>query len=165
MKAQKVIYGVPGMLEYQTYISIGKARVKVSFTNGTTNESGRTPASFCTTNLMLQHAIEGSPEFKSGKIQVILRADTDEDVYIESEHVALSGGGMVTPAIVTEEPAKEENKPTTINKKTVEVAELDEAREYLVNEFGYKVGQVRTKAQIAEAAARGGIEFIGITLE
>ena len=89
MKKRKIIYGVAGMLDYQALIKVGSAKMKISFTNGSSNEAGRTPATFSTDNPIIQLAIENSKEFKSGLITKIHVVNTDEEVYIESEHVAL----------------------------------------------------------------------------
>src|SRR3712207_8629315 len=39
---------------------VGSAKMKIPFTNGSTNESGRTPATFSTSNPIIQLAIENS---------------------------------------------------------------------------------------------------------
>ena len=75
MKKRKIIYGVAGMLDYQALIKVGSAKMKISFTNGSSNEAGRTPATFSTDNPIIQLAIENSKEFKSGlitKIHVVI---------------------------------------------------------------------------------------------
>ena len=114
MKKRKIIYGVAGMLDYQALIKVGSAKMKISFTNGSSNEAGRTPATFSTDNPIIQLAIENSKEFKSGLITKVHVVNTDEEVYIESEHVALQGDEVAdthTPADETgnnEVPAEDE---------------------------------------------------------
>ena len=95
MKSKNIIYGVSGMLEYQALIKVGGAKMKIPFTNGSSNEAGRTPATFSTSNAMVQMAIENSVEFKSGLIHRVHTVETGEEVYIESDHVALQDNAVV----------------------------------------------------------------------
>ncbi len=91
MKKVKKIYGVYGMMEYQAIILIGKrSHLRVNFTEGSATAVGQTPATYTTDNIMFQHAIENSADFKKGRIKLIKTLQLDEDVYIESDHVKLA---------------------------------------------------------------------------
>ena len=102
MKSKNIIYGVSGMLEYQALINVGGAKMKIPFTNGSSNEAGRTPATFSTNNPIVQMAIENSKEFKSGLIHIVHSVETDKDVYIESDHVALQSEDEGNSALINE---------------------------------------------------------------
>lgn len=60
MKKTKKIYGVSGMMEYQAIVKIGKATMKVQFSDGSMTAMGVNPATFTTEDFITQHAIEHS---------------------------------------------------------------------------------------------------------
>lgn len=189
MKKQNIIYGVVGMLEYQALIKVGSAKMKIPFTNGSSNEAGRTPATFSTSNTVIQLAIENSKEFKAGLIRRVHVAKTDEDVYIESEHVALQGDEVAdtgTPANETDSndvPAEDEQdadtpvkaeqeqstdetsvkQPVEDTVNTVTRKEFscnDDAKDFFETEFGVKRSTMRTRADIIAYGKNNGIEVV-----
>lgn len=189
MKKRRIIYGVAGMLDYQALIKVGSAKMKISFTNGSSNEAGRTPATFSTDNLIIQLAIENSKEFKAGLIRKVHEVTTDEDVYIESEHVALQGDEIAdthTPTNETgsnEVPAEDEQGADTTDKaeqeqsteetpaiqpdeetiNTVTRKEFtcnDDAKDFFEKEFGVKRSSLRSRADIISYGKNNGIEVV-----
>ena len=46
MKKKRITYGVSGMMEYQCIIRFGKNTLKVTFTGGSMNAIGVTPATY-----------------------------------------------------------------------------------------------------------------------
>lgn len=83
MKKKRITYGVYGMMEYQTIIKIGRATLKVLFTDGSMTAIGQNPAKYTTSDFLVQRAIENSSEFKKGRIQVVDTIELDEEVRIE----------------------------------------------------------------------------------
>lgn len=83
MKKRRITYGVRGMMEYQALIPVGKATLRILFTDGSMNSLGAHPAKFTTDNFMVQHAIENSSDFRRGRIQILHVYELDEDVRIE----------------------------------------------------------------------------------
>ena len=187
MKKQNIIYGVAGMLEYQALIKVGSAKMKIPFTNGSTNESGRTPATFSTSNPIIQLAIENSKEFKCGLIRRVHAVNTDEEVYIESEHVALQGNEPENTSDETgsneipNEPVKEvadvpneaeqvhhnaEEVPTQTDAETIETSTRkefacnDDAKDFFETEFGVKRSTLRTRADIIAYGKNNGIDVV-----
>lgn len=71
------------MMEYQTIIKIGRATLKVLFTDGSMTAIGQNPAKYTTSDFLVQRAIENSSEFKKGRIQVVDTIELDEEVRIE----------------------------------------------------------------------------------
>ncbi len=71
------------MMEYQALIKIGKATLKVLFTDGSLTAFGQNPAKYTTSDFLVQHAIENSSDFKRGRITVVNSAELDEEVRIE----------------------------------------------------------------------------------
>ena len=189
MKKQNIIYGVVGMLEYQALIKVGSAKIKIPFTNGSTNESGRTPATFSTSNTVIQLAIENSKEFKAGLIRRVHVAKTDEDVYIESEHVALQSDeavnthtladetgnnevpaedeqGADTPDKAEQEQSTEETPAMQPDEETVNTATRkefacnDDAKDFFETEFGVKRSTLRSRDAIIAYGKNNGIEVV-----
>lgn len=60
--------------------------------------------------------------------------------------------------VQTEEPQEQETEAAAVKK--VEVASLDDAKNYLVENFDISRTKLRSKKQIEDAAAANGIEFI-----
>lgn len=83
MKKKRITYGVYGMMEYQSIIKIGRATLKVLFTDGSMTAIGQNPAKYTTSDFLVQHAIENSSEFKRGRITVVDTIELDEEVRIE----------------------------------------------------------------------------------
>lgn len=98
MKKKKITYGVFGMMEYQSIIKIGRATLKVLFTDGSITSLGQTPAHYTTSDFLVQHAIENSRDFKRGRIRVVNAIELDEEVRIERNHIA---SAQNAPAKVT----------------------------------------------------------------
>ena len=98
MKKKKITYGVFGMMEYQSIIKIGRATLKVLFTDGSITSLGQNPAHYTTSDFLVQHAIENSRDFKRGRIRVVNAIELDEEVRIERNHIA---SAQNAPAKVT----------------------------------------------------------------
>lgn len=64
----KKTYSVYGLLEWQHALSAEGAKVRIKFSGGNMGPTVVRPATFTTENPAIQHLIEKSKEFKSGKI-------------------------------------------------------------------------------------------------
>lgn len=127
MKKKRITYGVYGMMEYQTIIKIGRATLKVLFTDGSMTAIGQNPAKYTTSDFLVQRAIENSIEFKKGRIQVVDTIELDEEVRIERNPAKPS-----TQAAKVAAKAVIDNKPTEASlSHTTPVAEdvADESSE------------------------------------
>ena len=69
MKLKK--YGAVGVMEWQLNLPVGKATVHVEFKGGFENKYGIHPATFMTTDPIVQTVIERSYYFASGKIKLL----------------------------------------------------------------------------------------------
>ena len=107
MKKKRITYGVYGMMEYQTIIKIGRATLKVLFTDGSMTAIGQNPAKYTTSDFLVQRAIENSSEFKKGRIMIVNTIELDEEVRIERNPAKPS-----TRAAKVAAKAVIENKPT-----------------------------------------------------
>lgn len=98
MKKKRITYGVNGMMEYQAIIKIGRATLKVMFTDGSMTAIGQNPAKYTTSDFLVQHAIENSSDFKRGRITVVNSIELDEEVRIERNPVKASTQQAPAPA-------------------------------------------------------------------
>lgn len=180
MKKVKKIYGVSGMMEYHAIIKIGsKSHLRVNFTEGSATAMGVTPATYSTDNLMFQHAIEHSDDFKSGKIKLIKTMELDEDVYIASEHETKSD--VLNKPNKTDAPTVTTNEATTVDTadegentsdaegetttdaaaETMTPKEFscnDDAKDFFETELGAKRSSLRTRADIVSFGKAHGYE-------
>ena len=125
MKKKRITYGVHGMMEYQSIIKIGRATLKVLFTDGSMTAIGQNPAKYTTSDFLVQHAIENSSEFKRGRITVVDTIELDEEVHIErnpakpstqqapspaeAKPVAATAAKVEEPQDIADEPTEETN--------------------------------------------------------
>lgn len=126
------------MMEYQSIIKIGRATLKVLFTDGSMTAIGQNPAKYTTSDFLVQHAIENSSEFKRGRITVVDTIELDEEVRIERNPAKPSTQQAPSPAEVkpvaataakVEEPQDIADEPTeetdAVDADEVESAMLD----------------------------------------
>ena len=84
MKKTRITDGIRGMMTYVARIAVGKARMKVTFSDGSISATGSKPAVFTTDNYIVQKGIEQSEQFKSGLIFVYSSYPLDEDLKVET---------------------------------------------------------------------------------
>ena len=177
MKKKRITYGVYGMMEYQALIKIGKATLKVQFTDGSITAYGQNPAQFTTADFIVQHAIENSSDYKRGRIKRVTVIELDEDVHIERNPVKATA----TDAPATAETATTEaNEPASATTDEAAASEEGEAapaeaegdatmteveftcnadaKEYLENTFGVKAS-LRTRADIIACGETYGVKI------
>ena len=193
MKKKRITYGVHGMMEYQTVIKIGRATLKVMFTDGSMTSIGQNPAKYTTSDFLVQHAIENSNDFKKGRITVVNTIELDEEVHIERNPVKASVQqapvavevepveAMPTPATDNEadgkgtadepigeadageaETAKEapgEEEIPSDGKTEVEFTDNQEAKDYILKNFGVKPGTMRNRDDIKAVGESYGVKI------
>lgn len=115
MKKKRITYGVYGMMEYQAIIKIGRATLKVLFTDGSMTSIGQNPAKYTTSDFLTQHAIENSSDFKHGRIQVVNTIELDEDVRIERNPAKPSTqtANVAAKAVIDNKPTEASSSHTT----------------------------------------------------
>lgn len=115
MKKKRITYGVYGMMEYQAIIKIGRATLKVLFTDGSMTSIGQNPAKYTTSDFLTQHAIENSSDFKRGRIQVVNTIELDEDVRIERNPAKPSTqtANVAANAVIDNKPTEASSNHTT----------------------------------------------------
>lgn len=115
MKKKRITYGVYGMMEYQTIIKIGRATLKVLFTDGSMTAIGQNPAKYTTSDFLVQRAIENSSEFKKGRIMTVRTIELDEDVRIERNPAKPSTqtANVAAKAVIDNKPTEASSSHTT----------------------------------------------------
>lgn len=127
MKKRRITYGVAGMMEYQAVIKIGKATMKVNFTDGSTTSMGSNPARFSTDNLMVQHAIEHSESFKRGLIKKLRTVELDEEEPIHHNPIK-ANSPIVDDMSKAQEPEKKDAVQEVSGNASTDMGEADERK-------------------------------------
>lgn len=167
MKKKKITYGVRGMMEYQALVRVGKATMRVPFTDGSATAAGSTPATFATENYITQQLIERSADFRSGKIERIRVIELDEDETAvggpsragDTLPQAPSDAGTTAGTVPGEEQPKPVAEADATGMKEVAVSDLETARDYLCDTFGLQRSKLRSEKSITDAAAARGVTF------
>ncbi len=76
-------YEVEGMMEWHPVFKVGRSRLQVSFTGGHLCGGACTPASFTTSDPVVQTVIERSAAYKSGRIRLISPKVSDKSEVFE----------------------------------------------------------------------------------
>ena len=140
MKAIKT-YGINGLLEWHGTINSHGVKMKLDFTNGSVTAFGVAPATFTTKDELTQYIIEGSDQFQKGRIRLIATYPMEAP----------------KAEVKAEEPKPEaEEQPL----KEVKVSSLDDAKEYLIENFGMASSKLRSRVQIVNGAKINGVKFI-----
>jgi hypothetical protein len=189
MKKKRITYGVSGMMEYQSIIRFGKNTLKVTFTGGSMNAIGVTPATYTTSSFLIQQAIENSNEFKRGRIRIVRTIELDEEIHIERPKpaTAIAERRNPTPTPTPTPTAEAEKVPETTEE--AEAAEVnaedsatseeqpeeaaptepltqvefscnDDAKDYLEQTFGYVRSKLRNREDIINAGKAHNVEII-----
>ena len=178
MKKKRITYGVSGMMEYQCIIRFGKNTLKVTFTGGSMNAIGVAPATYTTSNFLIQQAIENSNEYKRGRIRIVRAIELAEEIHIERPKPATAIVERPKPAPTAEaENISEQAGTTEVNaedgaeeqpEESVPTAPLtqlefscnDDAKDYLEQTFGYVRSKLRNREDIINAGKAHNVEII-----
>lgn len=168
MKKKRITYGVYGFMEYQSLIKVGPATMKVTFTDGSMNAMGTTPATFATNNLIVQRSIEFSRDFKRGLIKRVSVVELNQEEVLGRNPVKVENSEPKTESAVPEPkpeqsaPKAEDAVPVNSDIEEIAVTCLADARQLLQDRFGYEASKVRTTGQIMAAATAHNITFTGL---
>lgn len=160
-------YGVSGLMDWTTQIKAGKAMVTVHFTGGALTAYGVTPATYSTTDAFFQRVIEGSAQFRSGKIALLSEMEVggNPDAADAARKVAKDKAAVgASDAALTE--AKGEAEDGDEEGTVVEVPDRYDAVVYLKEHFpgnGYTSTALRTKAAFDAACRAHGVRFVFTT--
>lgn len=185
MKLKK--YGAIGVMEWQLNLPVGKATVHVEFKGGFENKFGIHPATFMTTDPIVQTVIERSYYFASGKIKLLdvkdlglspmeiaaqkrkaeeiakKKADAEAKAKAEADAQAgnAQGQAIESPGTVANEDATDAAEAELEN-ETEEVAENEEAEENAVDGSVYDV-EGETTSGVDMASDEGEYTVVPVT--
>lgn len=160
-------YGVSGLMDWTTQIKAGKAMITVHFTGGALTAYGVTPATYSTTDAFFQRVIEGSAQFRSGKIALLSEMEVggNPDAADAAHTVAKDKAAVgASDAALTE--AKDEDENGDEEGTVVEVPDRYDAVVYLKEHFpdkGYTSTALRTKTAFDAACRAHGVRFVFTT--
>ena len=183
MKLKK--YGAIGVMEWQLNLPVGKATIHVEFKGGFENKYGIHPATFMTTDPIVQTVIERSYYFASGKIKLLdvkdlglspmeiaaqkrkaeeaakKKADAEAKAKAEADAQAgnAQGQAIESPGTVANEDAAADAE---LENETEEVAENEEAEENAVDGSVYDV-EGETTSGVDMASDEGEYTVVPVT--
>lgn len=181
---EKVTYAAPRYMDWLAQIRVGSATVRVHFTGGALTVYGVTPAEYTTTNPVIQKAIEMSSYFKEGRITLVKRVPMPSSTKPVKVN-ALPKESVPTPIVSTSEdvdtsvdsnsevPDKTEEVSIEADHsepvesvedtvfKQVEVSCIQDAQDYLQQNYNIPSYKVRSHIAAQKAAAEHGIMFVG----
>lgn len=178
MKLKK--YGAIGVMEWQLNLPVGKATVHVEFKGGFENKYGIHPATFMTTDPIVQTVIERSYYFASGKIKLLDVKDLGlspmeiaaqkrkaEEIAKKKKAEAdaqagnAQGQAIESPGTVASDAASDDAEAELEN-ETEEVAENEEAEENAVDGSVYDV-EGETTSGVDMASDEGEYTVVQVT--
>lgn len=144
------------MMEYQSIIKIGRATLKVLFSDGSMTAFGQNPAKYTTSDFLVQRAIENSSDFKRGRITVVNAIELDEEVRIERNPAKKE---TVKVANTEVEPTAEETTTGTDGEQTAaeEVAEATDGEESPADETAASTDEAEASTSTTDGATE--VEF------
>lgn len=162
MKKKKKIYGVYGLMEYQAVVKVGRATMKVPFSNGSMTAMGVNPATYSTSDFITQQAIEHSPIFKSGQIKLVREIELDEDLPIMGRVAVAASAPVEEVKPEPQEPQSEKPAELDGEAKKLERVEFscnDDAKDYLEEHFGVTRSKLLNREAIKKAGEAYGVEI------
>lgn len=163
MKKKIKTYGVRGLMEWVCSIPVGKTRLRVEFSGGVLTQYGNTPAKFTTDDLLKQAIIENSKQYKDGKITLLscVQSNAEETRLVEG-NTKLGGNEGESENENEQDNDGQKQVQCPDEETTVEVASLDDAKEYLNQKHGIAVRNLRSRQAILDAAKECGVTFKGL---
>lgn len=162
-------YGVSGLMDLTMQIKAGKGSVSVHFSGGALTAYGVTPARYSTDNTFFQNVIEGSEQFKSGRIELLSEVEVPDNA---AEKLRKARAAQRTNKVAEEKPAEEEASGYTASHPgnlegeqkealVVSVADKGDAIEYLKEHFdaSFTSVKLRTKSAFDAACRECGVVF------
>lgn len=141
-------YEIKNYSEYIINVSVGKRTFSIPFTGGALTNQGSIPASYSTNNEIIQYAIEHSRYYAIGIVYLAQEIKTEEVKPIRQNL-------QQTPQPATKRSSGEEKEI-----KKVKVSDLQEAKNYLVENYNVSSLSLRGEKSIMEQAKIVGVEFI-----
>lgn len=140
-------YAIYGKVEMSVLIPLNNAKLRVNFANGVITPSGITPATFSTSNPIVQTAIENHRLYIKGMIKLEKSFKIGE-VEVNDEK----------PVSDEDKNEKEAGSQSSV-KSYPDVKNVQSAREILISEYSIPIAELQDKERIKMKAEELGIEF------
>ena len=138
--------GIYGKVEMSVLIPVNKAKLRINFQDGIINAQGVVPASFTTSDPVVQTAIENHEMYLKGRIKLVKKYKIGE---VETE--------------TSSQPSKSESPApeTPQDGSTVyeDVKNAQTAKEVLIREFNVPIIELQDKESIKSKAKELGVSF------
>lgn len=128
-------YAIYGKVEMSVLIPVNNAKLRVNFANGVITPSGITPATFSTSDPVVQTAIENNRLYLKGMIKLEKSFKIGE-VEVDDEK----------PASDEEKNEKEPESQSSV-KSYPDVKNVQSAREILIREYNVPIENFRTRKE------------------
>lgn len=139
-------YGIYGKVEMSVLIPVNKAKLRINFQDGIINAQGVVPASFTTSDPVVQTAIENHEMYLKGRIKLVKKYKIGE---VETE--------------TSSQPSKSESPApeTPQDGSTVyeDIKNAQTAKEVLIREFNVPIIELQDKESIKSKAKELGVSF------
>ncbi|MDE6696550.1 MAG: hypothetical protein K2K25_06690 [Muribaculaceae bacterium] len=144
-------YEVRGMMEWHPIFTVGRTRLRVPFTGGYLSDGAVTPATFETSDAVVQTVIEQSDAFRSKRIrlrcEVELPAPSSQKIIPKSAEVAATLSKVSS--------SQSETEPL----KVIESDSWELAADRLQYDYGVAIECLKDEASCQAAARKLGIEL------
>lgn len=139
-------YGIYGKVEMSVLIPVNKAKLRINFQDGIINAQGVVPASFTTSDPVVQTAIENYEMYLKGRIKLVKKYKIGE---VETE--------TSSQPSKSESPAPETPQDGSAVYQDVKNAQT--AKEVLIREFNVPIIELQDKESIKSKAKELGVSF------
>lgn len=139
-------YGIYGKVEMSVLIPVNKAKLRINFQDGIINAQGVVPASFTTSDPVVQTAIENHEMYLKGRIKLVKKYKIGE---VETE--------TSSQPSKSESPAPETPQDGSTVYEYVKNAQT--AKEVLIREFNVPIIELQDKESIKSKAKELGVSF------
>lgn len=140
-------YAIYGKVEMSVLIPVNNVKLRVNFANGVITPAGITPATFSTSDPIVQTAIENHRLYLKGMIKLEKSFEIGE-VEVDDEK----------PASDEEKNEKESESQSSV-KSYPDVKNVQSAREILISEYSIPIAELQDKERIKMKSEELGIEF------
>lgn len=140
-------YAIYGKVEMSVLIPLNNAKLRVNFANGVITPSGITPATFSTSDPIVQTAIENHMLYIKGMIK-LERSFKIGEVEVNDEK----------PVSDEDKNEKEPESQSSV-KSYPDVKNVQSAREILIREYNVPIAELQDKERIKMKSEELGIEF------
>lgn len=140
-------YAIYGKVEMSVLIPVNNAKLRVNFANGVITPSGITPATFSTSDPVVQTAIENNRLYLKGMIKLEKSFKIGE-VEVNDEK----------PVSDEDKNEKEPESQSSV-KSYPDVKNVQSAREILIREYNVSIAELQDKERIKMKSEELGIEF------